>query len=65
MQCPKKVNHLEITEFSKNSQDTAVTGCTLRNGEQDDSSPWFKAEPQTPKSEGLCRVLCIFYVQGS
>lgn len=48
MQCPRRVNHLEITELSKNSQHTAVTGCTLRNGKQDDSSSCFKAEPQTP-----------------
>lgn len=62
VQCPKKVNHLEITELSKNSQHTAVTGCTLRKGEQDDSSPWFKAEPQTPNVSrtlyGFMYLLC-------
>jgi len=52
VQCRKKVNHLEIRELGKHSQHTAVTGCTLRNGKQDDSSPWFKAEAQTPNLAG-------------
>lgn len=42
----KKKNHLEITELSKISEHTAVMSCTLRNAEREDSSPWFKAEPQ-------------------
>lgn len=54
---PKKVNHLEITELGKHSQHTAVTGCTLRSGKQDDSSPWFKAEAQTPN---VSRTSCEF-----
>lgn len=47
VECPQKVNHLEITELGKHSQHTAVTDCTLRNGKQDENSPWFKAEAQT------------------
>lgn len=43
---PKKITLK--SELSKNSQHTAVMGCTLRNGEQDHSSPWFKDEPQNP-----------------
>lgn len=64
VQCPEKVNHLEITELSKSTQHTADTSCTLRNGEQD-NSPWFKAEPQIQMSQGLCMNLCVFSVQGS
>lgn len=50
VQCQKKINHLEITELSKSSEHTAVMSCTLRNGGREDSSPWFKAEPQTPNA---------------
>lgn len=54
---PKKVNHPEIRELGKHRQHTAVTGCTLRNGKRDDSSPWFEAEAQPPN---VSRTLCEF-----
>lgn len=66
VQCPK-VNHLEIRALGKLRQHTAVTGCSLRNGKQDDSSPWFKAEAQTPNvSRTLCEfvnLLCAGYLK--
>ena len=64
VQCPKKVNHLEIAELGKHRQHTAVTGCTLRNGKQDDSSPWFKAEAQTPSvSRTSCEFVNLLYTR--